>query len=99
MALHLAELLREHWADYALKNRAKLNGAHYRAVRRVLTCRTPALGGQLYQCQNTTCQKHHFAYHSCNHRNCPQCGSLDQQHWTAKQEAKLLHVPYFMVTF
>ncbi len=39
------------------------------------------------------------AYHSCNHRSCPQCGALDQQIWTAKQEARLLPVPYFMVTF
>lgn len=36
---------------------------------------------------------------SCNHRSCPQCGALDQQIWAAKQEARLLPVPYFMVTF
>lgn len=99
MALTLADLLAEHWADYARAHAAQLNGAHYRAVRRVLTCRTPALGGQVYQCQNSICKKPHFAYHSCNHRNCPQCGSLDQQNWSAKQEAKLLGVPYFLITF
>jgi len=63
----------------------------------VLACRTPALGGRLYRCND--CSKPHFAYHSCNHRSCPQCGSLEQQLWTARQEAKLLPVPYFMVTF
>ena len=99
MRLILADLLAEHWADYARAHAGQLNGAHYRAVRRVLTCRTPALGGQVYQCQNSTCKKPHFAYHSCNHRNCPQCGSLDQQTWSAKQEAKLLGVPYFLITF
>ncbi len=95
----LADLLHQHWATYARAHRSQLNGAHYRAVRRVLACRTPELGGRLYQCQNHTCKKRHYAYHSCNHRNCPQCGSLDQQTWAAKQEAKLLGVPYFMVTF
>ena len=55
------------------------------------------MGGKLYRCDG--CSKYHFAYYSCNHRNCPQCGSLDQQVWAAKQEAKLLPVPYFMVTF
>jgi hypothetical protein len=55
------------------------------------------MGGRLYRCGD--CQRPHFAYHSCNHRNCPQCGALDQQIWSAKQEARLLPVPYFMVTF
>lgn len=97
MPLTLADLLREHWRSYASANRSRLGTSHYRAVRRVLACRTPELGGQLYQCGD--CRKHHFAYHSCNHRNCPQCGALDQQLWSAKQEARLLPVPYFMVTF
>ena len=97
MALDLAELLGEHWADYARGHRQYLCAAHYRAVRRVLACRTPELGGRLYRCDD--CSKPHFAYHSCNHRSCPRCGALDQQIWTAKQEARLLPVPYFLVTF
>jgi hypothetical protein len=95
--LALADILAEHWADYALAHRAHLTAAHHRAVRRVLACRTPALGGRLYRCDG--CAKPHFAYHSCNHRSCPQCGAREQQEWTARQEAKLLPVPYFMVTF
>lgn len=97
MALHLADLLGEHWENYAQSHRHQLNADHYRAVRRVLACRTPALGGRLYECNG--CQSKQYAYHSCNHRSCPQCGALDQQIWTAKQEARLLPVPYFMVTF
>jgi len=99
VALALADILREHWASYAQANRSKITGDHYRAVRRALACRTPELGGRLYQCTNAACRKKHYAYHSCNHRNCTQCGARDQQQWTAKQEAKLLGVPYFMVTF
>ena len=97
MALHLADLLGEHWENHARAHRHQLNADHYRAVRRVLACRTPALGGRLYECRG--CKSKQYAYHSCNHRNCPQCGALDQQIWTAKQEARLLPVPYFMVTF
>lgn len=61
-------------------------------------CRTPALGGHVWKCR---CRHHavHYAYHSCNHRSCPQCGALDQQKWSAVQEARLLPgVPYFLVT-
>lgn len=97
MSLTLADVLAEHWADYARKQRHTLCAAHYRAVRSVLACRTPVLGGRLYRCGD--CHEKHFAYHSCNHRSCPQCGALDQQIWTAKQEARLLPVDYFMVTF
>ena len=97
MSLSLAELLAQHWCAYARAHRATLSTAHYRAVRRVLACRTPELGGRLYRCGD--CHTPHFAYHSCNHRSCPQCGSIDQQQWSAKQEARLLPAPYFLVTF
>jgi hypothetical protein len=97
VSLALTDILAEHWHTYACANRNHLSAAHYRAVRRVLACRTAELGGRLYRCDG--CATPHFAYHSCNHRSCPQCGSLEQQLWTAKQEAKLLPVPYFMVTF
>ena len=98
MPLSLEEVLREHWPDYARRNRARLVTAHYRAVRAVLQCRTSALGGNLYKCEH--CHTKHYAYHSCNHRSCPQCGALDQQRWCATQEARLLPgVPYYLVTF
>jgi hypothetical protein len=95
--LSLSEILAEHWASYAQTHRKHLSAAHHRAVRRVLACRTPALGGRLYRCDG--CAKPHFAYHSCNHRSCPQCGAREQQEWSARQEAKLLPAAYFMVTF
>ena len=97
MPLELADILAEHWETYAREHRTHLAAAHHRAVARVLACRTPALGGRLYRCDG--CKKTHFAYHSCNHRSCPRCGSAEQEEWTARQEAKLLPVPYFMVTF
>lgn len=97
MALELSDILQEHWPDYLRANRSRLVTAHHRAVRRVLACRTPEMGGRLYQCGG--CKKNHFAYHSCNHRSCPRCGGRDQEEWTARQEARLLPVPYFMVTF
>ena len=99
MSLDFADILREHWPDYVRAHYKRLCKAHYRAVRSVLTCRTPAMGGRLYRCQNTACGRPHFAYHSCNHRNCPRCGARDQQLWTAKQEAALLPVSYFLITF
>lgn len=68
-----------------------------KALQAILQCRTAALGGHCYACPD--CGNEHFAYHSCNHRLCPQCGAADTQEWVDKQLGKLLPVPYFMVTF
>ena len=92
----LAEVLRRHWPAYELKYRARLLPSHRRAVSAILSCRTPALGGQLYRCD---CGKEHYAYHSCNHRACPQCGHADATQWLQRQRRKLLPVPYYLVTF
>lgn len=68
-----------------------------KALQAIFQCRTAALGGRCYACPQ--CGDEHFAYHSCNHRLCPQCGTADTQEWVSKQLDKLLPVPYFMVTF
>jgi hypothetical protein len=70
--------------------------SHRRAVTAIVSCRTPALGGQLYRCD---CGQEHYAYHSCNHRACPQCGHADATQWLNRQRAKLLPVPYYLITF
>jgi hypothetical protein len=92
----LAAVLRRHWPAYERKYRARLLPSHRRAVAAILSCRTPTLGGQLYRCD---CGQLHYAYHSCNHRACPQCGHADATEWLDRQRRKLLPVPYFLVTF
>lgn len=68
-----------------------------RALAAIRRCRTPALGGHVYRCAD--CTGTDFAYHSCHHRACPRCGGSRTAAWTAKQEARLLPVPYFLLTF
>jgi hypothetical protein len=88
--------LRRHWPAYEQKYRARLLPSHRRAVAAILSCRTASLGGQLYRCD---CGRQHYAYHSCNHRACPRCGHADATRWLQHQRAKLLPVPYYLVTF
>ncbi len=95
--MRLAGILAAHWESFAASHGHLLTGAHYRAARALRACRTAELGGQLFECPS--CARQHFVYHSCNHRACPQCGALDQQQWAAAQEARLLPVPYFLLTF
>jgi len=97
--VRFTHILRRHWHEYIARNggATKIPAVHWRAVEAVLSCRTPRLGGHVYTCKE--CKGEHFAYHSCNHRACPQCGSSGQQLWSARQQARRLPVPYFMVTF
>jgi len=68
-------------------------------LQRILRCRTPALGGELFGCPECPGQ-FHYRYHSCNDRHCPLCGATDADHWLEQQRQRLLlPVPYFLVTF
>lgn len=71
--------------------------AQRRALLAILRCRTPVMGGRVYRC--TACDETDYAYHSCHHRACPRCGGERTAGWTKKQTARLLPVPYFLVTF
>ena len=94
--ISLAEVLRRHWPAYERKFGARLLPSHKRAVAALLSCHTPSLGGQLYRCD---CGRMHYAYHSCNHRACPQCGHANTEVWLEKRRRQLLPLPYYLVTF
>jgi hypothetical protein len=94
--LKFAELLEAWWPAYVAAASGPIPVRHWRAVEAVLSCRTPRRGGHVHLCAQ--CSKHYFQYHSCNHRSCPSCGAAKQQEWSAKQEARLLPVPYYLVT-
>jgi hypothetical protein len=68
-----------------------------RALRAITQCRTAELGGRAFACQS--CAGTHFAFHSCNHKACPQCGRAATAQWVQREQGKLIHAPYFLVTF
>lgn len=84
----LPDFLREHPA---------LDRARRRAIWALTHCRTAAMGGHVHACEK--CGRAHFAFHSCNHRSCPQCGAQDTAEWVERELAKRVGAPYFMVTF
>lgn len=92
------QLLRRLAPDYLQRFGPSLPGRHRQVLRKILSCRTPALGGQLFACPD--CPGFDYRYHSCNDRHCPQCGQTDADAWLERQRARLLlPVPYFLVTF
>lgn len=74
-----------------------LSAPQRRAIWAITHCRTAALGGKAFACKH--CKHIHFAYHSCNHKACPQCGALANRRWVQRELNKLVNAPYFLVTF
>jgi hypothetical protein len=97
-SLTVHQLLRQLAPDYQKRFGSSMPQRHRQVLKKILSCRTPALGGQLFQCPD--CSGFHYRYYSCNDRHCPQCGQTDADHWLARQQARLLlPTPYFLVTF
>ncbi len=68
-----------------------------RALWAITHCRTPALGGQAFACEK--CGHVHFAWHSSNHKACPQCGRQATHDWVERELAKRVDAPCFLVSF
>ena len=95
--LGVAEIVRLHAEAYLRQYGSSLSSVQKRALRDISTCRTPLLGGHVYQCGH--CQEKIFSYHSCRNRSCPKCHPAQTQRWIDKQRRRLPACSYFLVTF
>ncbi len=95
MVTTLAEVLRHFGPDYVHTH--ALSTAQARAWRAIVSCRTPALGGQHLRCDG--CGAEQWRWHSCRNRHCPQCQSRQRDAWRAARLAELLNVPYCHLVF
>lgn len=95
-----AQIVRQHWLDYVALMRERgmeVPPEQAAAAQDMRDCRTAALGSQMLAC--ASCGHRQVVYHSCHHRLCPQCGGREAGEWLARQRARQLPVPYFLVTF
>ncbi|WP_437644355.1 IS91 family transposase [Sorangium sp. So ce362] len=95
--LRLADVVRRHGPAYMERHGASMMPSHVRAVKAILHCRTPTMGGHVAACPQ--CGREHVLYHSCRHRACPQCGHDATKRWLVQQRELLLPIPYFHVVF
>lgn len=58
--------------------------------QRVLDCRTPALGAEVYASET----EEKLVFHSCKSRTCPSCGYRATLLWQREQWASLPDIPY-----
>jgi Putative transposase/Transposase zinc-binding domain len=95
--VEVAEIFRAHGPEYLAKYGCRMPRAHLKAMRDILDCRTPVLGGQVYVCSK--CDERSYSYHSCKNRHCPKCGNDQASEWLEEQKELLLPVVHFLVTF
>jgi hypothetical protein len=68
-----------------------------KAVYDIMQCRTPALGGHIYECEE--CGHSMVLYNSCRNRHCNICQGLQRAVWVDKRTEDILDAPYFHVVF
>jgi hypothetical protein len=91
----LGEIVRAALPSFSQAHR--LPAHHWKVLRAIAACHTPALGGYQYRCAH--CGKDHFIPHSCGNRHCPSCQKLNAAQWLEQQTEHLLPIPYFHVVF
>jgi hypothetical protein len=68
-----------------------------KASRRIMGCKTAALGGHAYSCGE--CGHTVVRYNSCRNRHCPMCQDIKKAVWVDKRLQDILDAPYFHVVF
>jgi len=91
------EALRRFMPAY-LSTQPVLSRVQHRAIWALQNCRTAVMGGHVHGCPSCA-RERLYAYHSCHHKSCPQCGRAATAEWVRREQGKLIPAPYFMVTF
>jgi len=93
----LVSIVEQFRDSFITKYTNRLLPNHLNALHAISRCRTPDSGELRVRC--TECGQTEWRPLSCGHRSCPQCQNHEASKWFDRQQAKLLPVPYFMVTF
>jgi len=93
----LADYFNQYWDTYAQKPEQYITPEQYKAVNAIRVCRTPALGVDVYACED--CGELTEVYHSCKNRFCPTCSWQDTVNWAKKIKLGMMDIPHRHVVF
>ena len=94
--IEVADVFRRFAGEYLSAHGASMPPSHRRVIADIQACRTEALGGGLWRCDQ--CAAEVFSYRSCKNRSCPKCHSDQTERWLAARKAEMLPTRYFHVT-
>ena len=95
--MDLTSIVEQFHERFMAKYSNRLRSAHRKALHSIRRCRTPDSGELRVRCPD--CEQSEWRPLSCGHRSCPKCQNYEASQWLDRQQAKLLPVSYFMVTF
>jgi hypothetical protein len=93
--LEVADILRAHGEAYCTRH--PVSPLQAAVLRRLVACRTAALGGHVDACDR--CGYTRVSYNSCRDRHCPKCQAMKRAHWLESRLERLLPVEHFHVVF
>jgi len=93
----LADFFNQWWDIYKLNPKVFIQRWQYKAVNAIRTCRTAALGIDIYSCPK--CGNTTEIYHSCKNRFCPTCSWNDTVRWAEKIKKNMLNMPHRHIVF
>jgi hypothetical protein len=96
MMLETADVFRRFGPWYVDKFGSSMPPSHKRAISDIAACRTKAMGGHVYQCDD--CGQKLHVYHACRNRSCPACHKRQTENWLSKRELEILPSDYFHIT-
>jgi hypothetical protein len=85
------------WDEYCKHPKLFIQPEQYKAVQDIRSCRTAALGVDIYTCPN--CGEITEVYHNCKNRFCPTCSWNDTVRWAEKVKGNMLSIPHRHVVF
>ena len=91
----LAAVVRTHGERFC--RQVATSAQQRRVLSDIQACRTEALGGHVFECDQ--CGHRKVAYNPCGNRHCPQCQATARAQWLDKRLLDLLPVIYFHVVF
>lgn len=91
----LQTIMKLHGEEYVKSQ--KLPSNILKALFSIRDCKTAALGGHLYECEE--CGETKVSYNSCRNRHCPKCQTYAKEMWIYKQSKLLFPVNYFHIVF
>lgn len=74
-----------------------LSTQQFKACNNIMRCRTAALGGHVFACNE--CGHASVHYNSCRNRHCPMCQGINSVIWVDKRSKDILNAPYFHLVF
>ncbi len=95
--MELASIINQYYDAFITRYGDTVLPGHLKAIQAIRSCRTSDCGELYVHCPS--CGHAQWRPLSCGHRSCPQCQNHEVNQWIDRQQAKLLPVPYFMVTF